>query len=459
MEATAELSSFVYETGYDDIPKPIVQKAKLAVLDALGIALRGSLSAEASLIRPLLASAEPSGEASVVATRRRSNPQWAAFANAVMINSLELDDTCDTTFCHPATTTVPAVLAIAEQVNASGKEFLAAIVLAYEVTLRIARAACSHRAQGFGVTGTTGAFGAAVGVAKILGLSKKEMVSVLGLAGTLAPLSLLQYLFDGSMSKTIYAGAAAYNAINAALLAAQGITGPRGILDGEFGFLAVASGVENDSSQLVDKLGKDYLISSVSTKPYACCRHFHAAIDCLLKLRKQNQMDWLDDVVEITICSHHLAIKGHDCNYPTTVVAAQQSFPYCIAVALLEGHVNIDDFQAAKIKDKHRYILARKVQLIENGPTIRNALGKTICIVEIKLADGNNLQCVNDSPKGSPEKPLSLEEYKNKFINLTKPLIDKEQQLRLLNAVFSLEMIAVRDLGRLLGLPGSEETI
>jgi 2-methylcitrate dehydratase PrpD len=453
LQATTQLARLVYETGYDDIPQAIIERAKLAIFDSIGIALRGSLSAEALLIRKLLPSVAASGKATVVADGRRCQPQWAAFANAVMVNSLELDDTSDSTYCHPAATVVPAVLAVAEEVDVGGKDLLAALVLGYEVTLRVAAAARSHRAQGFAITGTTGTFGAAAATGKVLGLNEEQLVSALGLAGTLAPLSLLEFLSDGSMSKTIYAGGAAHNGVLATLLAAQGVTGPVGILDGKFGFLAVASALENDPSMLVRGLGEKFLISSVSMKPYACCRHFHGAIDCLLELREEKGIDWYEDIARITIHSNHLAIKGHGDKHPATVVGAQQSFPYVVAVALLEGHVNIDDFAEEKIQDPRRYALADRVELLIDEEMVANLPQKVSCSVRIDLKNGESFQCYSDMPKGTPEKPLSVKELEDKFIHLTTPLINKERQLELKNTILSLEKASARELGQLLMVP------
>ncbi len=454
MGPSIRLARFVAETGYDDIPQSTIERAKLAVLDSLGIIYRGSLSNEAMVIRRLLSTIAASGKATVVAQEQHYHPLWASFANAVMLNSLELDDTCDRTYCHPAATIIPTALAMAEEVGAQGRDILTAIVLGYDIMLRIASAACSHRAQGFAITGTVGTFGAAVAAGKIIGLTEKQLVSALGLAGTLAPLSLLEFLSDGSMGKVFYVGAAAHNGILAALIASKGVTGPRGILEGPFGFLNVTSGVKNNPLLLSKSLGEKFSIDSVSIKPYACCRHFHMAIECLLALYEKNQdVDWYQDVIRIVVHSNRLAIKGHSNKKPPTVAAAQQSFPYSVAVALLEGHVNIDDYAQEKLNDSRRHKLASKVSLVVDEAMDSTLPKRRSCLVKVDLRNGKTLQCYGDVPKGAPEKPLTAMEVEDKFRRITAPVINDACRVKILNRVYSLEKVTTRELACLLDFP------
>jgi 2-methylcitrate dehydratase PrpD len=388
------------------------------------------------------------GRATIVGGTSKICGLWAAFVNAVSVNSLELDDVVENNHCHPAATAVPVALAMSEETDAHGRDLLVALVLGYEVTLRVADAACSHRAQGFGPTGTAGTFGAAAAASKLMGSNVDQTVNALGLAGTLAPLSLLEFLFDGTMSKTIFAGSGAHNGIIAALLAAQGITAPASILDGQFGFLNVASINKNDPSSLVDGLGKQFAILRTSIKPYACCRRFHTAIGCLLSLKEKNNIDWENQVAKIVIHSNKLAIIGHDQTRPTTIVAAQQSFPYCVAVALLEGHVNVDDFIQAKIDDPRRYDLANKIEFVVD-PKIK----QEACFISIRLLDGSIIHSHGDIPKGAPKNPLSERHCKEKFSSLVGPLMDEQRQSEIMKAILALDKTKARGLGQLLTKP------
>ncbi len=457
MEISDTLSTFIRNIAFDDLPPSVISKAKDTILDSMGIAIRGSLTPEALIVRGALAKVSGLGDSTVIADEQRVSSRWAAFANAVAINSLELDDTCNRTYCHPSTVIVPVVLALGEATEASGKEMLTSLVVGYEITLRVAAAACSHRAQGFAITGTTGTFGAAAAAGKLLGLSERQLTHALGLAGSIAPLSLLEFLSDGAMSKVIYAGMAAHNGILSAMLALEGVTGPQSIIEGPFGFLAVTSGVKNKPTLVSRDLGQKFAISRVSFKPYACCRHFHGAIDCLLELREKMDPKELALIEKIIIRSNALAIKGHDCPSPDTVQAAQQSFPYVCAIALLEGTVSIDDFSMDQLKDPDRCTLANKVHLIVDQDMNRNLPFSTLASVEILLRDGNRLQCHSDAPLGNPEKPLTGSALVAKFLGLTSAIIGAEKQNNLIETIYSLESIRAKDLGRLLCFRRHEE--
>ena len=171
---------------------------------------------------------------------------------------------------HPGVTAYPTALALADMAEASGKDFISAVVAGYDVIGRLGRAlkGAEHYARGFHPTGTCGTFGAAAVSARLLGLSGDDFVHASGIAGSQTSGSL-EYLAQGAWTKRLHPGWASHSGICAGLLAKAGFTGPTTILEGRDGFLSAYSG-EPDPSLVLKDLSDDFLIARTSVKPHNC---------------------------------------------------------------------------------------------------------------------------------------------------------------------------------------------
>ncbi len=169
-------------------------------------------------------------------------------------------------------------------------QFVAAVVAGYEVATRLGVAVQPkfHYELGFHPTSTCGVFGAAVTAAKLLHLSEEQMLSAVGIAGSMAAGSL-EFLADGTWTKRLHPGLAAQNGILAANLAAEGFRGPTTILEGRDGFLAGYSRQPKPEAVL-ERPRQDFEIMRTSIKPHACCRYMQAPIDGLIELAIANDI-------------------------------------------------------------------------------------------------------------------------------------------------------------------------
>lgn len=257
----------------------------------------------------------------------------AALHNGCLGNVLEMDDVDKRAVLHAAPTVIPAALAMAEQVGASVSDFLDAIVVGYETTIRIGRAVGPGHYAYWHNTATCGPFGAAAAACHLLDGS--DLVSALGLAGTQSA-GLWQTRHEpDSMAKQLHAGHAAQVGVQSALLSAQGFQGPRTILEGEQGFFAALCPGGNPQDVLFEQ--DRWLLNETSLKPYPACRHAHPAIDAALKADNTGGA--------IIVRTYADALKFCDRPIPHSVIEAKFSLQHSVAVALDKGAPDLSDFE------------------------------------------------------------------------------------------------------------------
>ena len=339
----------------DLLNRPIHQvdrdRAALLLLDWTGCAIAGQ--AEPAGQKVTAAFPDEQGRCTRIGTTP-SSVMMAALHNGCLGNVLEMDDVDKRAVLHAAPTVIPAALAMAEHVDADAADFLNAIVIGYEATIRIGRAVGPGHYAYWHNTATCGPFGAAAAACYLLDGS--DLVSAFGLAGTQAA-GLWQTRHEpDSMAKHLHAGHAAQVGVQAALLSAQGFQGPRSILEGEQGFFA-AMCPGADPQDVLDDYGDGWLIHQTSIKPYPACRHAHAAIDAALLAREALG----DSVIEtVVIETYDDAIKFCDRPDPKTITEAKFSLQHSVAITLAKGAPKLTDFDLgsvdAKILDLRRRI-------------------------------------------------------------------------------------------------------
>jgi len=414
LSLTEQLSAFLVATEGTDLPPSVVNDAQYYTLDWLGSAIAGTVTEPGRMLLAQAASQAGKG-ATVIGLGEERNADLAALTNGGLSHIVEMDDLDRGSVVHPAAPVIPAALAVAEREQASGLDFLTAVVLGYEVAIRIGEAVGRSHYRFWHNTATCGVFGSAAAAGWLLGLDAEQMVWALGNAGTMAG-GLWEFIADGAMSKHLHAGRAASSGLLAADLARRGFTGARRILEGERGFFAATSSdarPELVTQGLVPGMA-DYKISGVSIKPYPSCRHTHPARDAALALRQQHFFV-LDQIARIEVETYQAALDLIDNPDPTHSYAAKFSLQYCVACALARGRVGLDDFRSEVLGDEAvRGLMARmsvglSEELDEHYPQEWPAR------VRVALADGRELARLVKVPKGDPENPLTQAELEEKF--------------------------------------------
>ncbi|MGB7304464.1 MAG: MmgE/PrpD family protein [Burkholderiaceae bacterium] len=338
-------------------------RAVAHVLDWLGCAYAGTQTPEG---RRLLAWSENFGSSGkfAVLTRPTGDRESAVFVNGGLGNILEMDDLHRTAILHPGPVVIPAALAAAQASNASGPQFLDAIVRGYEAMIRIGQSFGPGHYKHWHNTATAGPFGAAAAACSVLGADDDAIVHALGHAGTQSA-GLWQTRLENSMSKQLHTGRAAHSGLIAAELAVSGFTAPAQILEGPQGFYAAMCPDPLPELVLAQSYD-DWQIHEVSFKPWPACRHAHAAIDAALLLRDQceaGEFGAIDVIESIEVLTYDEAVRFCDRPDPATVNEARFSLQHAVAVCLVRGQPTLADFESAAFNDKQVRAVANKVHV------------------------------------------------------------------------------------------------
>jgi 2-methylcitrate dehydratase PrpD len=452
---TRQLAAFCHNLRYEALPSAVIDRAKYFFLDYLGVAVRGSLADSSQPLYRMAAGLAAPGPGTMLGRQERIAFPYAALANGTAAHSLELDDTHQGGSIHLGVSIFSAALATAEQTEASGKEFIAAVVAGFETAARLAMAVKpkEHYTRGFHPTATCGTFGAAVSAAKLLGLDESQLLSALGIAGSQAAGSM-EFLTDGAWTKRLHPGWAAFSGIHAALLAREGFVGPATIVEGKDGFLKAYS-LHPDPGKVTEGLGTDFQILQTAVKPHACCRYTQAPIDAVLTVAKEHNLQ-PPQVERVTIGMLETGIPvicepTERKRHPLNVVDAQFSLPFGVAVALLRRRAGLEEFTLSMLHDPLIQELMSKVGYARDPQLEKNYPKEWPAWARVLLKDGREVSAQVRFPKGDPENPLSWDELSEKYRSLAGAVWVRERVERVQGAVQRLEdKQSVRDFASIL---------
>lgn len=348
MEVIKELSNIIARSQFEDFPPHVINESKKCLLDWIGVAIGG---AEEPIVKILLNFIKEIGgkkQASIIGYGKKVDILNAALINGVMSHVLDFDDANSLTRSHPSSPLLPALLTISEYFKLKGKDLLTAFILGYEVSIRIGLAlGRRYYEKGWHATPILGRFGAAVGVAKLLGLSPHQITSAIGLAGIQA--SGMRGVF-GTMGKSFQVGKAATDGIISALLAQRGFQGSENVFEGEFGFFKIFT-KKPHLNELTRNWGKEYYILRNSFKPYPVCLLIHPVIDGIIQLKKENFFE-AELIKKIFLKVSPLCFTVANTQDPKNGLEEKFSVIFCAALSILEGEVKHSQFNEEKLKPK-----------------------------------------------------------------------------------------------------------
>ncbi|HWO42148.1 MAG TPA: MmgE/PrpD family protein [Candidatus Eisenbacteria bacterium] len=441
MNATQKLARYALELNYKRIPEAVLERAKACILDTLAVSLYGSTKPWSRTVVDVVRESDNRGRSSVFGTKWKTAPAQAALANGTMAHAFELDNVRQPgAGVHPGATAFLPSFAVAEDRKADGKSLLIAFVAGCEVMSRIGVAAGnSLERRGFHAPGLTGTFGAAVAAGRLIGLTEKQMVSALGIAGSYSG-GLIEFsrCREGAMVKRLHLGKAAQGGLTAALLAAKGFAGPETILDGEFGFCRTFSD-SPDLSYLTHRLGRSFETMNICIKRFPCHINAHAPIEATEKLRGESDFDPAE-VREIVVGGIEKLVTHHAIYDPKDVMMAQYSVPFCVALSLFLDPADPESFNESSLKDKRIKALTRKIQLKVDHEIEQNGWDRA-ARVTIDLRKNRRRSALVVHFKGTPRNPMSAAEIEAKAQKLTRAILPERQLERLVEAVHGLEKI------------------
>jgi 2-methylcitrate dehydratase PrpD len=444
MGITQELAGYCSRIKFNNLSDEVIDCVKYRFLDFISVACRGSIEDPSQTVYRFISEMEK-GQGVIVGTRQKAPYLYSALANGTASHSIEMDDVDNESSLHPGVVVFPAALATGEMAGASGKRFILAVVLGYEVMVRLGTALGPENSykRGFHPTGTCGTFGSSVASSKILGLQEDEILNAMGISGSQAAGSM-EYLAQGAWTKPFHAGWAAHSGMVAALLSRKGFKGPSSILEGRDGFLhAYSNGA--DPSKVLKGIGSGFQILQTSVKIHACCRYMHSPIDAVLKIVKENNLR-PEQVKKIKVgvlrAGSHLIAQPIESKYnPQSIVDAQFSMPFGATAALLYGKAGLNEFQPATILSRPVKETIRKVECIIDPELDRTFPRQWRATAEILTQDEKRYSTTVEYPKGDPENPLSWEEMIGRFHELTGRIMKKDQRLKIVEAVEKLDEI------------------
>lgn len=441
-KATRNLANFIYELEFERLPLSAIQRSKEVLLDYIGALLAGynKGSLLSTRLTELITHNGGVEEATIIGPAVKVPVINAALCNGVLSHVVELDDGHRIARGHPGVTVVSSALAAAEYLGASGKELITAIVAGYDVFVRIASSVNpSHLQRGYHTTGTCGALAAAAASAKLFGLDAEETANALGLAGIQAA-GLLEVTVDGQMAKALHPGKSAQAGVLSALLAKDGVQGPKTIIEGVKGFAKTMSD-ECDYDLMFQGLNKVFHINDCYIKLYPSCRHTHSPVDAALDLLNENVFS-PSDIDNILIKTYPTAISfAGEIFKPVTPEEAKFSMPYCVCAALVKGKYGLREIEADCISDPAIRTLIDKVK-IEADQSLESLHPKRKgAEVYITLEDGRILSRRVDLPKGEAENPVSHDDLIRKFINCTDHCYNDQKRKEIVNGIFNIDQM------------------
>jgi 2-methylcitrate dehydratase PrpD len=436
-----QLAEFAIATEYGKLPNDVISMTKHCFLDWLGSAVAGSGKRPTDIMAALAKELGGNPEATLIpgGFRSRTNAPLAALVNGAATHVVEMDDLHMPSVFHPAAPIVPAALAVAEREGSSGEDLIAAMVVGYEVGIRLGEAAGPSHYRFWHTTATCGTFAAAAAAGRLLGLSEEQLVWALGSAGTQAA-GLFEFLADGAMSKQLHAGKAAMDGMLAALLAQKGFTGARRIVEGDKGFLR-ATAPEPRLERLGQGLGAGtYRISENSFKAHAACYHAHSSIDAALAIRSRHALR-AEQVNRVSARVTGVAMDLLGKVEAKTPYAAKFNLPFCIATALAYGSVGVEAFTEARLADPVLQMLVARVRAAHDPALDAEYPDKWPAVLEVETMGGQRFEARVDHPKGDPRNPMTPKELVDKFHVLTREVLGDEKRSRLVELCLGLEQV------------------
>ena len=424
---TRTIAEFAAAISHESVPAETIERTQMFVMDNVGIMLRAKHDAESTpaLIKGAMAMGLDGGSSVAIGDRRGFTPPGAALINGTLAHSLDFDDTHAASSLHPSAPIVPAALAAAEMAGADGEELIPAIIAGYEIQIRLSLALdpSDHYDRGFHPTVTCGVFGAAAAAGRIFCLDAEQMELAFGIALSQAAGSM-QFLVDGSWMKRYHVGHAAMCGLMAATMAREGFRGAQEAFEGKHGFLH-AYAPNSDPDKAIAGLGQDWETLAIAIKPYPSCRYSHAALDALIDLRADNDIQ-SDEINSVRIGLPETGWKiigdpEEDKHYPKSTVDGQFSMAFCAAVALREGGLAWDDY-AKHINDDNTLDLCKRVGTAIDPKTEAEFPKNFSGSVKV-MTNRGDFESFVAVPKGEPGNFLSAAELRAKFDGLVGPYL------------------------------------
>jgi len=423
MTLTRDLSEIVANTRYGDLPEEALDVAAQACLDAIGVTIAGAIEPTGlgRITLDYTRALGGTGEASVIAGGFKTSAPAAAYANGTLCHALDFDPTWWPRN-HPASPSLPAILAIAEAKERTGRDVLLAIVLAFEVQGRMRVASQGVVSGGtYHHPGVSGPMGAVTGAGKLLDLNAGQFCMAYGIAGSRAG-SLTANA--GTMTKSTHSGHAARTGVEAATLAGMGFTATDDIF-GAGDFFETFYGPDTyDLNLFLMDFGKPYRMvdPGVSFKRYPAKYSTHRTIEAAVNLSNKHDLKAGEiERVEVDYPPTNLVDRPQ----PISGLDGKFSVQYGVAAGLLDGAVNISTYLDARRFAPDMEALLPRITATQCAD-IPAHFPTAWAVIRVHTTDGRVIEERCDQLKGIAGNPLTRDERLEKFHGCAGPSLGQD---------------------------------
>jgi len=447
MSLALELATRINSLTFKELPPEAIHWAKIGVLDTVGVTLAGSRE-ECTRIVEGIATRGVTGPSLIFGVNRRTAPLEAALVNGTASHALDFDDMNNTLGGHPSAPILPGLFALADDIGASGRDFLAAYIAGFETESKVGMGVhFYHYTKGWHPTATLGVFGATAACAKLLKLSDDKTATALSIAASLAAGIKANF---GTMVKPLHVGHCTRNGMFAALLARDGFTAGDRVFEHKQGFFNVFNGEGNyDAGKILPAWAQplDIVKPGIAIKQYPCCGSTHSALDAILTLARDHKPA-ADDIERVDVWTHTRRLEHTNRPEPKSNLDAKFSVQYCMTRALLDRRISIEHFEGRAYEEPAVRKLLPRVHAAPYTTAQFPADNHFGAEVKIALRGGRVLSAKVDQPLGrTSDNPLPAGLLKEKFENCAARALSREQTASVYSAIQGLENLQdVREL-------------
>ena len=442
MDYLDRLSQFAADLDYRRLSPDVQEQVGWILADTLAAMAAGSAEPE---LRALAERQGASESASLIGLGRRASCESAAFINGTAGTFLEMDEGNRYSRGHPAVHVIPAAVALSQERASDAADFLAGLVVGYEVGSRLG--AASQLRAAMHPHGTWGTLGAAAACARIAHLGASAMRETINIASSLSTATSKRTMLEGGLVRNTYAGLSNRNGLLALDLAECGFTGER---DGPASLLGQIVSEHFDTEAVVRELGQDWHLMHNYFKMHSCCRYNHGTLDAIDQLAASQKLPEPEEIASIEVHTYHLAAELDD-PAPANTLAAKFSVPFAVATRIVHGSSALSSFTWEAVRRPDVLALAQKVSVSHDPAMSQRLPMERPARVLMRLTDGRQLLAEAGVNRGDDASPYTREELRAKFMDLSGRIWPAAHCRDLLEATLGLARLQV-PLGRWLGL-------
>ena len=463
-----QMAEFAVELKYEDLPENVIHEVKRFLYDSIGCAYGSMKTPDVKTMLEIYRDMGGKPESKVIGFGDELPAVSTALVNSLMIRALDFNDIYwKDDPSHPSDL-IPSALSAAEKVDASMKDVIVAIVLAYEFEQRLCLFAKPGVRERKWHHATLTQFVSPIVAGKILGLTVDEMVNAIGINGshnhtigcpTAGKLTMMKNTVD---PMAVQAG------VFAALLAQKGYTGTEKVFEGKEGFMDAfigwnakeetlkptdmegRDGISTwawDVEALVGNLGQSFKILECGMKAFPTEALTHTHISCVLNAMNNNGLDYSEvKEVKVTAFAQAYDILFDPAKYrPESRETADHSLPYCLAAAIVDKKITTQSFSDEKLNDPAIFEVIDKIKGEPSMEFEKMFPAKQPSRVVITTNDGRKYEEYLEYPKGDPREPMTMEDLQNKFNSLAGAVLNNERLSEVKDLIFACETFSARE--------------